>query len=408
MNNDSIVKCSILIKFYSSDNDVYRFNDSWNFKIDKYQFKRIDDFNVKIEFCYSEKLYDVKNKKISIGKIPSRFSDIFVEELDRVVSLIDLISLHISQPLEIIYDSLEFSAETGATLAPKNDRTIEISDIDDISSRFDYLLGKNNVRNSLRFFRLSQIDNDINGKGIKLWATLEGLYSGFEKGNKPILNNISEDHNVKLCELINEFYEISLEDKETLKRVIKDIKQFSKKNLLANKLDLTDEKGTLSKEETEKLLDWWSGPRNKPAHGARIKPMDKASEDAIEDMEDNTKMFLFDSIKPPMYGYFLGDPADFKNKENQSENTFLDPRKDYSAQKHYDDCVSSPTSWDDKDYLIKHVLFNKYGENRPILFITHDKVMDIKANSNLSQENVKKLPKHYQKVIELLQKKLNK
>ena len=408
MDNYSIVKCSILIKFFSSNNDIYRFEDSWNFVIDKYKFTKVDDLNVKIEFNYNEKLYDVKNKKISIAKIPGSSGEIFLNELDNVTSLVDLISLHVSQPLEIIYDSLEFSAETGATLAPKNDHTVKISDIDNILSRYNNLLNKNNVRNSIRFFRLSKIDNDLNGKGIKLWATLEGLYSGFEKGNKPIFNNVSKDHYTELCKLIDGFNEISHEDRETLKKVIKDIKQFSKKQLLANKLDLMNEKGTLSKEEIEDLLDWWSSSRNLPAHGTRVKPMDDKAEDVIDDMEDTVTNVLFSSIKPPMYGYFLGDPADFKNKENQDNKTFLDYTKDCVAKKHYKDCVSWPTAWNDKDYLIKNVVFSKYGKNRPLLFITHDEVLNIEKNLTMSQEDIKKIPKRYQKVIVVLKEKLNK
>jgi len=391
--------CSVLAKFISEDNQIWHFDDSWNVNIGGFQLQNHGGEKLKISFTFEAALTSISPDGRRTTIIADEDLDEFQPHRDEKLEvLLDLLSLHAGTPLAIIDGSFVIQGGGyGSSCSPVTN-TLSLFDTSGLEKRYQNLLSnKNDLTNALRFFRLSLMDKDWNGKAIKLWATLEALYKGYELAEDPICRKLSRQEKKQIRNVINNQEKLSDREKQRLINTIFMQKLSSKSTLLSQRLHLMNEGGSYEEDEIAELVAWWSDARNAPSHGERIRPDDEERQNAVDDFEDTVEMLLQSGVTPAMHAYFIGHPDDV-------ERGFWD-KNDETITKETDDCWIKPTEWG--RYLLENMGHHKVGSNMPLLYVSHDKAYELSREGITELVDISSLPEQYQVAIKKVQKKLN-
>ncbi len=393
----SSTSCSLLIKATAEDNHIYHFDDSWNLSIDGFKFTKSGDDRVKVNFSFQAQLHQVDDKGNLVTVIGDKNMDEIQPFLEKLESLLDILTLYTDVPLVIDDGSFVISGAGMSTLSNPVTNTLMLHDLSGLGSRYSHLQTNEDLSNAVRFFRLSLIDKKYSGKAVKLWAALESLYKEAKDEVPTIWSQMEVAEKQKLDDLINTF---NLEEdlKDRLRGAIKYQKTLSDKDVLSRKVKLMNESGDISQNNVRKLIKWWSEPRNISAHGRIIRRDDVDRKEAVEDLENTLKMLLQSGISPSMHAYFIGHPKDV-------DQDFWD-ENDSTITKKTEDCWIKPTPWG--TYLLENMRHHKVGDNMPMLYVSHDKVYELSRKGNTEVLDTSILPTHYQEAVKKVQKKLNK
>lgn len=399
-NNTGIRKitCRLSVRFVAEDDHVWHFDDSWNVVIGEFSLSNFGGEKLQVTFVFNADIVKTDKTGHSTLTIPYEGLNELQPYLEKLETILDLLTLHSGIPLAIEDGSFVF---TGGGYGSSSNPVTNVSKLHDISGlqkRFANLIASgSDVGNALRFFRLSQIDKDYNGKAVKLWATLEALYKGYEKGEDTICKKLSKKEKKQIRDAINGQTKLSDEEKKRLIDTVFMQKLSSKSTLLSRKLKLMNSNGDYKEEEIKDLVAWWSDTRNAPSHGERIKRDDEERQDAVDDCEDTVETLLESGVTPSMHAYFIGHPKDV-------DQGFWD-KKDSTITKMSEDCWIKPTPWG--TYLLENMGHHKVGNNMPLLYVSHDKVYELSRDGHTELLDMSSLPKHYQEAVNKVQKKLN-
>lgn len=300
MSNNQImsnVACSLQAKFVAEDDHIYKFDDSWNVTIGDFQLSNRGNTELQIRFSFQAKLRSVDKKGHSTVLLPHEDLPEMQPYLEKLEILLDLLSLQVGIPLAIEDGSFEFNAVGYSTKSNPVTNTSKLYDLIGLEKRYQNMLKNENLVNATRFFRLSQIDGEYNGKAIKLWATLEALFKGYKREIKTIWSKLKQTDKNKLESIINSL-PIKVKEKQSLLNAIKERKLLSPTQLLSRKIKLMNSSGEYSERDTAELISWWSKSRNNPAHGERIKRNDEDKQDAIDDLENTLETLLEGDLTP--------------------------------------------------------------------------------------------------------------
>lgn len=402
MNKDNSgirkITCKLLVRFVAEDDHIWHFDDSWNIVLSEFSFSNKGSEKLQVTFVFDADVVKTDSNGHSTITLPHEDLDELQQYLEKLEVILDLLTLHCGIPLAIEDGSFVFS---GAGYGSSSNSVTNVSKLHDISGlqkRFANLVASNSdVGNALRFFRLSQIDKDYNGKAVKLWATLEALYKGYEKGEDTICKKLDKKAKKQICDVINRQTKLSDEEKTRLIDTIFMQKLSSKSTLLSTKLKLMNSNGDYNQAEIKDLVAWWSDARNAPSHGERIKRDDEERQDAVDDCEDTVETLLESGVTPSMHAYFIGHPDDV-NQDFWDEN-------DSTITKMSKDCWIKPTPWG--TYLLENMGHHKVGNNMPLLYVSHDKVYALSRDGNTEISDISTLPIRYQEAVNKVQKKLN-
>jgi len=397
----SNVSCSVLVKFVAEDDHVYQFDNSWNVTIGNFLLSNKGNARLQIRFSFQAQLRSIDKNGHSVTLLPHEDLVEIQPYLEKTEILLDLLSLQVGTPLAIEDGSFEFNGAGFISSSNPVTNTNKLYDFPGLEKRYQNLLKNKNLINATRFFRLSQIDKEYNGKAIKLWAALEALYKGYEKGLKPIWNNLVKTDQRKL-ELAIKSLPIGGKEKERLLNAVKYQTPLSKQELLSQKIKLMNNSGEYTSEDMTQLLKWWSGLRSYPAHGERIKKDDEYKQSTIEDLEDTLETLLKSSLEPSLYGYFIGHPqdmdGDFWNKD------------DYTIKKVSSRCWIKPNHFilGATDQILRDIGHHKIRDNEPFLFVSHNKVISLSKEGVAEITNLSELSKEFRGTVQRVKRKLNK
>lgn len=397
----SNVTCSLLVKFIAEDDHIYNFDDSWNVTIGDFQLSNRGNTRLQIRFSFQAKLRSVDKKGHSTVLLPHEDLPEIQPYLENLEILLDLLSLQVGTPLAVEDGSFEFNAVGYSTKSNPVTNINKIYDLAGLEKRYQDLLKNENLVNATRFFRLSQIDREYNGKAIKLWATLEALYKGYKKEIKTIWSILKRSDQNKLETTINSL-PLTEKEKQSLLSALKERKLLSPTELLSRKIKLMNSSGEYSVKDTAELVKWWSKSRNNPAHGERIKRNDGNKQEAIDDLEDTLETLLEGDLKPSLYGYFIGHPDDVDGN--------LWDKNDHTVRKLSKLCWIKPSHliMGANDQLFKDVGHHKVKDNAPFLFVSHDRTISMSKDGITEVTDLSILPKVFVNAVRRAQKKLNK
>lgn len=397
----SNVTCSFLVKFIAEDDHIYNFDDSWNVTIGDFQLSNRGNTRLQIRFSFQAKLRSVDKKGHSTVLLPHEDLSEIQPYLEKLEILLDLLSLQVGTPLAVEDGSFEFNAVGYSTKSNPVTNTNKLYDLAGLEKRYQDLLKNENLVNATRFFRLSQIDREYNGKAIKLWATLEALYKGYKKEVKTIWSNLKRSDQNKLETTINSL-PIGEKEKQSLLSALKERKLLSPTELLSRKIKLMNSGGEYSEKDTAGLVSWWSKSRHNPAHGERIKRNDENKQEAIDDLGNTLETLLQSDLTPSLYGYFIGHPDDVDGN--------LWNKNDHTIRKLSKRCWIKPSHFilGANDQLFKDIGHHKVQDNAPFLFVSHIKVISMSRDGVNEITDFSSLPKVFANAIKRVQKKLNK
>ena len=397
----SNVGCSLLVKFIAEDDHIYLFDDSWNVTIGEFQLLNQSGTRLQIRFSFQAQLKTTGDDGRSVTTIPHEDLDEIQPYLEKIEILLDLLSLQMGTPLAIEDGSFKFNGAGFISSSNPVTNTNKLYDQPGLEQRYQSLLKSKNLINATRFFRLSQTNKEYNGKATMLWASLEALYKGYEKGLKPIWNSLGKADQGKLESAIKSLPIKSSEKKRLLNAAIYQT-PLSKQELLSQKIKLMNNSGEYTESYVTQLIKWWSGSRNYPAHGERIKRNDEGKHEAIDDLENTLETLLESSLEPSLYGYFIGHPDDV-------ENNFWD-KDDYMTRKLSKRCWIKPSHFilGATDQLLRDIGHHKVQDNAPFLFVSHNKVMSLSKEGVNEITDISVLPKVFINAVNRIQKKLNK
>lgn len=399
-NNTGIRKitCKLTVRFVAEDDHIWHFDDSWNVVLGEFSLSNIGGEKLQVTFVFDADVVKTDSNGHSTITIPHEDLDELQPYLEKLEVILDLLTLHSGLPLAIEDGSFFFS---GAGYGSSSNPVTNVSKLNDVSglqNRFAKLVASDSdVGNAIRFFRLSQIDKDYNGKAVKLWATLEALYKGYEKSEDTICKKLDKKEKKQISNVINSQTKLSDEEKKRLIDTILMQKLSSKSTLLSRKLKLMNSNGDYKQEEIKDLVAWWSNARNAPSHGERIRRDDEERQDAVDDCEDTVETLLESGVTPSMHAYFIGHP-------NDVDQGFWD-KNDSTITKLSEDCWIKPTPWG--TYLLENMGHHKVGNNMPLLYVSHDKVYELSRDGHSEIPDISSLPKRYQEAVNKVQKKLN-
>ncbi len=366
--------------------------------IGEFSLLNVGGEKLQVTFVFDAGIVNTDKDGHSILTMPHEGLNELQPYLEKLEIIIDLLTLHSGIPLEIEDGSFVFTGGGYGSSSNPVTNVSKLYDIFGLQKRFANLVtSDNDVTNALRFFRLSQIDKDYNGKAVKLWATLEALYKGYEKGEDTICKKLSKKEKKQIRDAINGQTKLSDEEKKRLIDTVFMQKLSSKSTLLSRKLKLMNSNGDYKEEEIRDLVAWWSDARNAPSHGERIKRDDEERQDAVDDCEDTVETLLESGVTPSMHAYFIGHPDDV-------DQGFWD-KNDSTISKMSEDCWIKPTPWG--TYLLENMGHHKVGNNMPLLYVSHDKVYELSKDGHIEILDISSLPKHYQEAVNKVQKKLN-
>lgn len=389
--------CKLFVHFIAEDDHIWHFDDSWNIVIGEFSLSNIGGEKLQITFSFNADVVKTANGHSNVT-IPHEGLEELQPYLEKIEIMLDMLTIHCGIPLAIKDGSFVF---TGAGYGSSSNSVTNISKLHDVSGlqkRFTNLVASDSdVGNALRFFRLSQIDKDYNGKAVKLWATLEALYKGYEKSEDTICKKLNKKEKKQVRDVVNSQTKLSAEEKKRLIDTIFMQKLSSKSTLLSKKLKLMNSNGDYKEAEIKELVAWWSDARNAPSHGERIRRDDEERQNAVDDFEDTVEVLLESGVTPSMHAYFIGHPSDV-------DQGFWD-KNDSTITKMSEDCWIKPTPWG--TYLLKNMGHHKVRNNMPLLYVSHDKVYRLSKDANSEILDISTLPKHYQEAVSKVQKKLN-
>lgn len=385
------------MKFVAEDDHIWHFDDTWNISIGDFTIQNMGGDKLRVSFSFEADVISISEDGHSTLTIPHEGLDELQPHLERLETLLDLLTLHSGIPLSIEDGSLVFRGAGYTTNSNPVTNTKPLHDVSGLEARFTGLtVSENDVANALRFFRLSLLDKDYNGKAVKLWATLEALYKGYEKSEETICKKLTKKEKNEIRRVINSQEKLSDEEKKRLIDALFVQKLSSKSSLLSKKLNLMNSSGDYKEEEIRDLVAWWSDARNAPSHGERIKRDDEDRKDAVDDFEDTAEMLLQSSVNPSMHAYFIGHPKDV-------ERGFWN-KNDSTITKFTDDCWVKPTEWG--TYLLEHMGKHKVGNNAPLLYVSHNKVYELSPTGNTEVTDIESLPQNYRDAVIKTQSKL--
>lgn len=399
-NNSGIRKitCKLTVRFVSEDDHIWHFDDSWNVVIGEFSLSNIGGEKLQVTFVFDADNVKTDKTGHSTLTIPHEGLNELQPYLEKLEVILDLLTLHSGIPLAIEDGSFVFSGGGYGSSSNPVTNVSKLHDISGLQKRFANLAtSDSDVSNALRFFRLSQIDKDYNGKAVKLWATLEALYKGYEKGEETICKKLDKKEKKQIRDAINGQTKLSGEEKKRLIDTVFMQKLSSKSTLLSKKLKLMNSNGDYKEEEIKDLVAWWSDARNAPSHGERIKRDDEERQDAVDDCEDTVETLLESGVIPSMHAYFIGHPDDV-------DQGFWD-KNDSTITKMSEDCWIKPTPWG--TYLLENMGHHKVGNNMPLLYVSHDKIYELSRDGKTEISDISVLPKEYQEAVNKVQKKLN-
>lgn len=397
----SSVACSLLVKFVAEDDHIYNLDDSWNVTIGDFQLSNRGNTKLQIKFSFQAKLRSVDKKGHSTVLLPHEDLPEMQPYLEKLEILLDLLSLQVGIPLAIEDGSFEFNAVGYSTKSNPITNTSKLYDLIGLEKRYQNMLKNENLVNATRFFRLSQIDREYNGKAIKLWATLEALFKGYKREIKTIWSKLKQTDKNKLESIINSL-PIKVKEKQSLLNAIRERKLLSPTELLSRKIKLMNSNGEYSERDTAGLVSWWSKSRNNPAHGERIKRNDEDKQDAIDDLENTLETLLEGDLTPSVYGYFIGHPDDVDGN--------LWNKDDHTIRKLSKRCWIKPSHLilGANDQLFKDIGHHKVKDNAPFLFVSHNRIISMSKEAVIEVTDLDSLPKVFVNAVKRVQKKLNK
>lgn len=393
----SSVHCLIQIKAEAEDDHIYHFDDTWNITVDNFRFSKNGEDKLKVEFDFPSNLHEITDDGQRVTVIPHEGLEELQPQLEKLEVLLDIMSLHTGVPLAIVDGSYEFRGGGFGSSSNPVTNSLSLHDVHGLEKRYNNVIKNDELGNAIRLFRLALIDKEYTGKGIKFWAALEALYRKEKEGIATIWSTLSKEEQESLAKGIES---LSIEQglKDKLLGGLKYQKVLNDKEVLSEKIKLMNSSGDIPQEDIKKLLRWWSEPRNMSAHGQRIKRDDESRQDAIDDLEDTIETLLQTGLNPSMHAYFIGHPKDV-------EGGFWD-ENDHIISKISEDCWVQPTGWG--NYLLENIGLHKVGNNGSLVYVTHDKVIEITADKRVELSDFSMLPKTYQETIVKIQKKLNK
>lgn len=392
----SSVHCSIQIKAVTEDDHIYHFDDTWNITIDNFCFSKHGDDKLKVQFDFQSNLHDMTDDGRRVTVIPHEGLEEFQPQLEKLEILLDIMSLHTGVPLAMVDGSYEFRGGGFGSRSNPVTNSLSLHDVRGLEKRYNNVIRNDDLGNAIRLFRLALIDKEFTGKGIKFWAALEALYRKEKEGIATIWSTLNNEEQKSLTETIQSLSsEQNLKDK--LIGALKYQKVLTDKEVLSEKIMLMNSAGDIPQDDIKKLLRWWSEPRNMSAHGQRIKRDDETRHEAIDDLEDTMETLLQTGLSPSMHAYFIGHP-------NDVDGSFWD-EKNHIINKVSQECWVHPTGWG--NYLLENIGKHKISNNCPLVYVSHDKVIEITADNRIELEDISRLPKSYQETIVKIQKKLN-
>lgn len=402
MNKDNSgirkITCKLFVRFVTEDDHSWHFDDSWNIALGEFSLSNLGGEKLQITFVFDADIVKIDKTGRSTVTIPHDGLDDLQPYLEKLEIILDVLTLHSGIPLAIEDGSFVFTGGGYGTSSNPVTNISKLSDVSGLQKRFSGLVvSDSDVGNALRFFRLSQIDKDYNGKAMKLWATLEALYKGYEKSEDTICKKLNKKEKKQIRDVINSQTKLSVEEKERLINSILMQKLSSKSTLLSRKLKLMNSNGDYKQEEIKDLVAWWSDARNAPSHGERIRRDDEERQNAVDDCEDTVEVLLESGVTPSMHAYFIGHPDDV-------DQGFWD-KNDSTVTKMSEDCWIKPTPWG--TYLLENMGHHKVGNNMPLLYVSHDKVYELSKDGNTEILDINTLQKRYQEAVNKVQKKLN-
>jgi hypothetical protein len=392
------ITCKLFVHFKDEDDHIWRFDDSWNIVIGEFSLSNLGGDKLQMSFIFNADIVKTEETGNTTMTIPYEGLEEFQPCLEKIEVLLDMLTLHCGIPLTIEDGSFVFNGGGYASSSNPVINTVKLNDVSGLQKRFANLIGAHtDMSNAIRFFRLSQLDKDYNGKAVKLWSSLEALYKGYEKSEETICKKLTKSEKKQILDAINNQTKLSDPEKKRLTDIVCMQKLSSKSTLLSKKLKLMNSSGDYKEEEIKELVAWWSDARNAPSHGEVIKRDDEERQNAVDDCENTVEMLLQSAVTPSMHAYFIGHPSDV-------DQNFWD-ENDSTITKKSADCWIKPTPWD--TYLLENMGHHKVGNNMPLLYVTHNKIYKLSKEGYDDVSDVSNLPKHYQDAVKKVQTKLN-
>jgi len=392
----STVQCTLEVKFISDDDHIYHFDDSWNVTVDNFKFSKVNDDKLCVEFTIQTQLHKTEDDGLKVTVLPHEGLDEFKPELEKLEIILDVMTLHSGIPLAIVDGSYKFRG--GGYISSSNPVTNNstLHDITGLEKRYKSLLQNNDLTNAVRFYRLALIDKEYSGKSVKFWASLEALYKKEREKVGTIWNKLSIEEQNKLLKVI-ESLGIDEGLREKLINSLKFQKILTEKEMLSKSIKLMNTNGDMPQEDIKNLIRLWSKPRNLSAHGERIKRDDEERQDAVDDLDDTIEILLQSKVNPSMHAYFIGHPQDI-------EGAFWDT-DDHTISKISAECWVKPTQWG--LYLLENIGKYKNNDNGPLIYVSHDQIIEISKDIKSELSGIDHLPDDYKKAITKIQEKLN-
>ncbi len=395
------VNCSLNIKFLGEDDHIYTFDDTWNIDVGDFQIQNTLGNKLKVSFQFTAQLESLDEEGGRMFEIPHEELAELQPYLEKLEILLDILSFQTDLPLKIEDGSFEFNGGGYASTSNPVINTISLQDLPGLTKRYQNLLKKEELINTFRFFRLSQIDNEPNGKAIKLWATLEALYKGYEKNIKSIWSTLIPSDQKVLLETI-ESLETGPDEKAHLKAALESRKTLSKTEMLSQKIKLMSPDGEHTQEQIKGLVSWWASSRHNPAHGTRIKQSDEVKLDALNDLESTLEMLLGDTVRPSTLHFFIGHPNDLGEK--------FWSKDDYTVKQLSSECWVKPGNLilGTHDQILESIGNQKISNNKPFLYVSHDQIILLDKNGLSRITDLSTLPQEFKEAVEKIQIRLNK
>lgn len=392
---DKITAKAIVEITDTSKSSNWLFTDDWNFKIDKFEFKYLNDKEVEVTFYFYAKLRSVENG-IPMQLMPGENAGELEEPQEELETILDLIALQVGVGIKIRKDSYYLSYPGGESLRVSNDKKIKQLDKTAIQKQFENIKkdksANKGVMGGLRCFHRSLWYDDPTEKFPKLYSVFEQIFSEGSGGRM-----VSE----KELQEIEQFFKAKKYDpikQEILLKRIYDTPAKSINEALVEKLKLMNSEGDVPEENVREMLKSWRSTRGKASHGTGLSKRDEELDLMLWDLESTAEAFLYSSISPSLIEFLLF-------KESDLEKGYLDRRDKLLS--HLDEGYLALPLRHDEVWVYEENLPHTVTDNSSVYLISHDKIKKI-SKDTISAIDIQVLDNKLQEFVKKIQEKLNK
>lgn len=373
------------------------FSDGWDFSIDRYTLKKVNEFEVEISFSFEAKLSEIDEDGTNIGILPSEELEEFQEYDEQVEQLLDLLSLTTKIAFRIKARSYElFANGIGGSNRIENKIPVVLKDASGLEKRFQALQEetKENIKlkNSIRAYRQHLLYDDTGDKIAKVWAIIEQLH-GNEQGKF-----FSKEQLIKIKGYFQSWKELSKEQVGKIVKRLEDTQQKSLMDSLVEGIDLMSYEGILSAEEKKKMLKAWRSKRSQPSHGTPIPKRDEEANDILWEMSSTVEGLLYTATQPKMLFYIVF------HKSNVNKNYY--ERQGEVLSKFEGDYMAIPQEEISEEYFSKYLSNELIDDSSCLYIVTHNRVRII-TKTEVEEFDASTSDKHLRVALDIVLKKLN-